>query len=104
MVSTKVSTKISREDFVFAIGFEGSVAMVDGKAKKEFGRLSTMELAEKGLYKSAFASALYAKKPEEMKSFIAFFNAKAGTSYTDQSQLSRLFGVYLEEVGKTLVL
>lgn len=95
---------ITREDFIFAIGFEGAVAVVDGKAKKEFGKLSTMELAEKGLYRAAFSSALYSKKPEEMKAFIEHFNAKAGTKYAEASQLSRLFGVYLEEVSKTMVL
>jgi len=95
---------ISREDFIFTIGYEGSTAVVDGKARKEFGRFSTMELAEKGLYRAAFSSALYSNKPEEMKTFMEFFNAKAGTSYSEASQLSRLFGVYLEEVSKTLVL
>ena len=95
---------ISREDFIFAIGFEGAVAVVDGKAKKEFGRLSTTQLTEKGLYRAAFSSALYSEKPEEMKAFIDAFNAKAGTGYTDSIQLSRLFGVYLEDVTKVLVL
>lgn len=94
---------IAREDFIFAIGFEGAVAVVDGKAKREFGKLSTAQLAEKGLYRAAFSSALYSKKPEEMAAFIDFFNAKAGTRYTDASQLSRLFGVYLEDVSKTMV-
>ena len=95
---------ISREDFIFAIGFEGAVAVVDGKAKKEFGGLSTARLTEKGLYRAAFSSALYSKKPDEMKAFIDAFNAKAGTRYTDSVQLSRLFGVYLEDVTKILVL
>ena len=95
---------IAREDFIFAIGFEGAVAVVDGKAKREFGKLGTIQLAEKGLYRAAFSSALYSKKPEEMKAFIDFFNIKAGTKYTDATQLSRLFGVYLEEVSKTMIL
>ena len=95
---------IAREDFIFAIGFEGASAVVDGKAKKEFGKLDTMQLAEKGLYRAAFSSALYSKKPEEMKAFIEFFNAKAGTKYLEAGQLSRLFGVYLEDVSKTMVL
>jgi hypothetical protein len=98
------SILIAREDFIFTIGFEGAVAVVDGKAKKEFGKLGTMQLAEKGLYRAAFSSALYSKKPEEMKAFIEFFNAKAGTQYAEASQLSRLFGVYLEEVSKTMIL
>lgn len=95
---------ISREDFIFTIGFEGAVAVVDGKAKKEFGKLNTMQLAEKGLYRAAFSSALYSGKPEEMKAFIDYFNSVAGTKYMEAVQLSRLFGVYLEEVSKTLVL
>ncbi|MCX7774813.1 MAG: hypothetical protein N2067_01770 [Spirochaetaceae bacterium] len=95
---------ISREDFIFCIGFDGETAIVDGKAKKEFGRLSTMELAEKGLYRAAFASALYSGNEEEMRAFMEFFNGKAGTSYTETAQLSRLFGVSLETVSKVSVL
>lgn len=95
---------IAREDFIFTIGFDGAVAVVDGKAKKEFGKLSTMQLAEKSLYRAAFSSALYSGKPDEMKAFMDFFNAKAGTHYTDAAQLSRLFSVYLEDMSKVLVL
>lgn len=95
---------ISREDFVFCIGYDGDTAIVDARAKKEFGRLSTMELAEKGLYRAAFASALYSQKPDEMLSFINFFNNKAGTQYTEAGQLSRLFGVYLESVSRVKAL
>lgn len=95
---------IARDDFVFCIGYDGDTAIVDGKAKKEFARCSTMELAEKGLYRAAFASALYSKKPEEMKTFIDFFNKKAGTQYTEPAQLSKLFGVYLDGISKVKVL
>ncbi|GAB6277687.1 MAG: hypothetical protein SAMD01599839_22270 [Rectinema sp.] len=95
---------ISRDDFIFCIGYDGDTAIVDGKAKKEFSHLSSAELAEKGLYRAAFASALYSKKPEEMKAFIDLFNKKAGTQYTESSQLSRLFGVYLDEISKVKVL
>jgi hypothetical protein len=95
---------ISREDFVFTIGYDGAVAVVDGKAKKEYGKLQTMALAEAGLYRSAFASALYSGDAAQMRAFIDFFNAKAGTSYETGEQLSRLFGVKLEVVSKVLVL
>lgn len=95
---------ISRDDFVFTIGFDGALAVVDGKAKKEYGKLSTMQLAEKGLYRAAFSAALYSGKQDEMTAFIDYFNAKAGTQYTAQAQLSRLFGVYLDDIDKTLVL
>lgn len=103
---------LSREDFTFTIGYDGERAVVDGKARSEFGRLSTMELAEKGLYRAAFASALWSANhgssketaASEMKSFIDFFNRKAGTSYSTAEELKRLFGVAVEKVTRTLVL
>ena len=95
---------ISREDFIFCIGYDGDAAIVDGRAKKEFSKLSTTELAEKGLYRAAFASALYSKKPEELRAFMDFFNQKAGTKFADETQLSRLFGVYIEEISRVKIL
>ena len=95
---------ISREDFVFTIGYDGLYAVVDGRAKRQYGRLSTIQLAEAGLYRAAFSSALYSKDEAEMKAFIDFFNKLAGTSYAKAEDLKRLFGVEVEEVTKTLVL
>jgi len=97
---------LSREDFIFTIGYDGASAIVDGRAKRQYGKLTTMELAEEGLYKAAFASAFYEMKKDEgpMKAFIQFFNAKAGTSYTKPEELQRLFGVNVEDVSKTIVL
>jgi hypothetical protein len=95
---------LSREDFIFTIGYDGAVAIVDGRAKRQYGRLSTMELAETGLYRAAFSSALRSGVQAEMKAFIDFFNAKAGTSYSTAEELQRLFGVLVEDVSKTLVL
>jgi hypothetical protein len=95
---------ISREDFIFTIGYDGERAVVDGKAKRQFGSKTTMELAELGLYRAAFSSALYSKDEAEMQAFIAFFNAKARTSYKTQDEVRRLFGISLPEVTKVLIL
>lgn len=95
---------IAREDFVFTIGYDGSTAVVDGRAKRQYAGLSTMELAEAGLYRAAFSSALYSKDAAEMKEFISFFNSKAGTNYSRAEELKRLFGVDLETVSRVLVL
>jgi hypothetical protein len=97
---------LSREDFIFTIGYDGAAAIVDGRAKRQYGRLSTMELAEEGLYRSAFASAFYEleKNDGPMKEFIQFFNSKAGTSYTKADELRRLFGFNVEDVSKTIIL
>ncbi|HTX71471.1 MAG TPA: hypothetical protein VMC79_01470 [Rectinemataceae bacterium] len=95
---------ISRDDFVFTIGFDGAVAVVDGRAKRQYGTLGTMELAEAGLYRAAFSSALYSKNETEMRNFIEFFNSKAGTAYTTAEELKRLFGVNEESISRVLVL
>jgi hypothetical protein len=97
---------LSREDFVFTIGYDGASAIVDGRAKKQYGKLTTMELAEEGLYRAAFASAFYEMKKDDgpMTEFIRFFNSRAGTSYTKAEELQRLFGVNLEEASRTIVL
>jgi hypothetical protein len=97
---------LSREDFVFTIGYDGAAAIVDGRARRQYGKLSTMELAEEGLYRAAFASAFFDREKDEgtMMEFIRFFNAKAGTSYTKAEELQRLFGVNLEDVTRTIVL
>jgi len=97
---------LSREDFVFTIGYDGASAIVDGRAKREYGKLSTMELAEEGLYRAAFAAAFFEMKNDEgpMMEFIKFFNSKAGTSYTKADELQRLFGVNAEEVSRAIVL
>lgn len=95
---------ISREDFVFTIGYDGERAIVDGKARKQYGALTTMELAEKGLFRAACSSALYSKDEAEMKAFIDYFNAKAGTKYSQAEEVRRLFGVNMFDISKTVVL
>ncbi len=95
---------ISREDFIFAIGFDGDQAVVDGRAKREFGKLSTRQLAEAGQWRAAFASALYSGKDEEIEEFRTLFNRASGADYRTVEELKRLFGVQKEEIGKALVL
>ena len=95
---------ISREDFIFAIGFDGDQAVVDGRAKREFGKLSTRELTDAGQYRAAFASALWSGKDEEIKDFLAAYNRLSGSSYASVEDLRRLFGVQKEDVAKALVL
>ena len=95
---------ISREDFIFAIGFDADQAVVDGRAKREFGKLSTRELAEAGQWRAAFASALWSGKDEEMKDFQEFYNRASGSGYKSVEELKRLFGVQKAEIAKAMVL
>jgi hypothetical protein len=95
---------LSREDFVFTIGYDGPVAIVDKQARQNYGVLSTKELVEKGLFRAAYSSALYSKNPDEMKTVVDIYNKTAGTSYTVSPQLDRLFGIFPVEVSRSIVL
>jgi hypothetical protein len=95
---------IGREDFIFTIGYEGPAAVVDGQAKRRYGKLSTKELAEKGMFRAAYSSALYAKSREEMQTLLEMYNQTAGTAYTVDSSLDRLFGVFPVECNRAIIL
>ena len=95
---------LSRGDFIFTIGYDGPAAVVDGQAKRRYGSLSTKELAEKGLFRAAYSSAVYAKDAGEIELVAELYNKAAGTSYTADSPLDRLFGIFPLEVKRVIVL
>ena len=95
---------LSRTDFIFTIGYDGPVAVVDGQAKKRYGTLSTSQLAEKGLFRAAYSSAVFSNDKDEMALVIDAYNKKAGTSYKPTDSLERLFGVFPVEVKRAVVL
>lgn len=90
-----------REDFMFTIGYDGDTAIVDGKARKRYGKLSTAELADAGLYKPAFCSALFSGVESEIRMVIDAYNRGENSSYASADDLKRLFGVY--EVRQDIV-
>ncbi|TFG84984.1 MAG: hypothetical protein E4H20_01575 [Spirochaetales bacterium] len=89
---------------MFTIGYEGSKALVDGKARAKYGKLDTMALAREGLYRAAFASSLFSRDDADFQPFAAYFNEKAGTSLDTIDAFKRLFGVQAEDVAKVLTL
>ena len=95
---------LSRSDFIFTIGYDGPVAVVDGQAKKRYSSLSTAALAEKGLFRAAYSSAIYSNDKDEMAMVVDSYNKKAGTSYKPDDSLERLFGVFPVEVKRAVVL
>jgi hypothetical protein len=95
---------LTREDFVFTIGYDGPAAVVDGQAKKRYGSLSTAELAEKGLFRAAYSSAVYSKDPGELQSVVDAYNKASGSSFTTASSLDRLFGVFPMDVKRSITL
>jgi hypothetical protein len=95
---------LSREDFVFTIGYDGPAAVIDAQAKKRYASLSTRELAEKGLFRAAYSSAVWSKKPDELETVVEIYNKLTGSSLTTDSPLDRLFGVFPVEVKRSIVL
>jgi hypothetical protein len=86
---------LSREDFVFTIGYDGPAAVVDKQAKRKYGKLSTRELAEKGLFRAAYSSAVYSGNKEDIR-FVA------DLAQADISAMDRLFGVFMVDVRRSV--
>ena len=94
---------LSREDFIFTIGYDGPVAVIDGQAKKRFHGLSTEQLMEKGLFRAAYSSAVFSKNPDEIKLVADAYGRLTGT-VVNISAMDRLFGVFPIEVKRSMIL
>ena len=98
---------LSREDFIFTIGYDGPAAVIDGQAKKRYSSLSTRELAEKGLFRAACSSAIWslikANDSNELEIVAEIYN-KTAPKPVQASSLQRLFGVFPVDVSRSIVL
>jgi hypothetical protein len=95
---------LKREEFVFTIGYDGPAAVIDGQAKRRYGSLSTKELAEKGLFRAAYSSAIWSKDPKDIETVVEVYNRISGSSLKPDSPLDRLFGVFPIEVSRSITL
>ncbi len=79
---------------MFTIGYDGTSAVVDGNARRRYGKLSTPELAARGLFRAAYCSALRSGSAAELDSVAEAYNRCAGTTYRGSDpSFARLFGV-----------
>jgi hypothetical protein len=105
---------ISRRDFVFTIGYEGNMAVVDGAMKKRYGTLSPEQLAEKQMYKQAVCFAVYeeysdsgsGKGGRDLQRVLEIYNRNAEKKIGSVEELKRTFGVFEvpEGVAKVTVI
>ena len=95
---------LSREEFIFTIGYDGPAAVIDSQAKRRYGALSTRELAEKGLFRAAYSSAIWSKDPQDLSVVVEIYNRVSGASLTPDSPLERLFGVFPITVSRSITL
>jgi hypothetical protein len=85
---------IKKEDYLFAIGFEGNTAMVDGRAKRKYARYSAKRLADEGLFKPAVCAALYDGDQKALQEVQAVYNSKAQQKVDSEEELKRVLGIY----------
>ena len=73
---------------------------------RRYGGLSTEELLAEGLYKSAFASALYTGDQAELETVLEAYNQTAGTQFESADRLKRVFGLDLldDTIAKVRIL
>ena len=97
---------MKREDFMFTIGYQGDTALVDGKAKKEYGKLDIDQLLEKGLHRAAFCAALYDGETEQMQKVVETYNRISGASLSSTQDMKRMLGVFQvpQNISKVKVL
>lgn len=90
---------VKRADFLFVIGYNGEVAVVDGQQRRRYGKLSTRQLLNKGQYRAAFCSADYKKQvgeagaDEELELVRSVMEDIASRSQTIED-IRKLFGVF----------
>ena len=68
---------MTREDFIFTVGYDGNSAIVDKKTKRKCSKMTTMELFDAGFFKPALCSAIYSENPDELNSVLEKYNSIA---------------------------
>ena len=84
---------MTRNAFVFCIGYNGGTAIVDRKLESQFGRLATRELFTEGLYKPAVASAIFDKNETDLEWMRQEYSRVTGRDLRDSDALKRTVGV-----------
>jgi hypothetical protein len=97
---------MTKVDFIFTIGYQGVSAIVDKNARKQYGKLTCKQLAEKGLFKPAFCSALYSGDTDtvELEKVVNIYNRISGETVPSVESMKRLLGVFdvPENISKSI--
>ena len=84
---------MKREDYVFAVGFDGNDAIVDKRSRSRYGKLSTRMLADEGQFRAAYRSAVFDENNADADYVLEKFNAVSPMKYGKSSDLAKVFGV-----------
>ncbi len=88
---------------MFCIGYEGSSAIVDGRLRARYGKLSSRQLAEEGLYKQAICSALFSGDTAELEQVLSIYNAHTKHPVSSVEELQRIYGTFGQPEGVTKI-
>jgi len=84
---------MTREDFIFTVGYDGNTAVVDKKAKSKYSQKTTMELLEAGFFKPALCSAIYSENQDELNAVLERYNSFTEKKIDNIEQLKLVIGI-----------
>lgn|GEM_PF-983364 len=83
---------LNRKDYIFAIGYDGSRAIVDRRSKSNFGKLSARKLADKGLFRAAYLAAVYDADSIAAEYVLEKFNS--ASPHKCRAELDKVLGIH----------
>lgn len=84
---------MKRSDFIFAIGFDGNKAIVDKRSRSRYSKMDTRALADEGLFRAAYRSAVYDSDSVAADYVLTIFNSVSPVKYEESADLDKVFGV-----------
>ncbi len=84
---------VKREDYVFAIGFDGNNAIVDKRSRSRYGKMDARELADAGQFRAAYRRTVFDDDPKAAEYVFQKFNEVSPVKYQAVSDLTKVFGV-----------
>lgn len=84
---------MKREDYVFAIGFDGANAIVDKRSRSRYGKMDARALADAGLFRSAYRRTVFDGDKDGAAYVLEKYNSVSPVKYLNSEDLSKVFGV-----------
>ena len=84
---------MKRADFIFAVGFDGSRAVVDKRSRAKYAALDTRSLADRGLFPAALRSAVFEGSDENARYVLEKYSEVSSVQYTEAASLAKVFGI-----------
>ena len=84
---------MKREDYVFAIGFDGNKAIVDKRSRSRYGKMDAGALADNGLFKAAYRRTVFDQDEKAAEYVLMKFNEISPVKYKRSADLAKVFGV-----------